>query len=390
MKTNSILATLFALIMFSSNIYADGWGKRKNKCKGGDKKFKHELTIKGGTSNCGNQKYGPAWHCDQNIRRAEAKHRHGSGNGACSCGTSGNVAAEGWACSNKDSCGGQGIVREFGCGWPNKWKAGSSSLYKLSAMPTPMVTLLAPSSEEYISSAEAFAGDIVWNYANNTVELSNLVGVLKKYTPDMVNDYCTFIIEVDLVTGETSGGDEITTNLYRCSVTIVNESLVITDASGTFTSSDFNESTVSGNGKVYTLNTSSKTLPLPRDIVESDELNITIYVDAGNYEEGGKATANPTDLKELRNVAARLDILSNPVVTENLEFSASIASFSTQHPMEFYITNIEGKVVRRFNLEVSSSITKYSVPLEGLENGVYLFSYDHEGKRYSRKLLLDK
>lgn len=399
MKTN-FMKTLFLMILFigtylSVDAHADA--DRRNKCRN-DKKYKCCAEIKGGNNNCANLGSTQNWSCSE--RNGLSFKRKVSDTNPCVCGDDGDpnlkFGAKAEAVSNATACGRTEAVFEFGCKWPNKWKAGIFSLYQGYASPSPMVYQKLLNDEYRMTSSTQFS-NARWDYSNDRVVLKNLTGELSKYTGDMVNDFTTFIIQVSRVTGVDILGNDIKTSLYQCKVTIFENSLVIEDASNTVKASDFTSSNFGLDGKIYSITKDSLILPMNDTISEGSDLCITLSGDIGNYEEGsgGRSAVNPLlvsdiseKIRETQNIT--LDILNNPVTESTLIFRSAIRNIEAIRPTSVFIRDLNGNTVRKVMVPISKVYKDYDISIEGLANGLYFISFEYGGKEYARKILIDR
>jgi len=390
MRTLKQAFTFLLLLSMYQSSFADADADRKNKCRNG-KRYKQTAKVKGGTSNCGNFTVGTAWHCNNGFSTVSSV-ANWKGNSSCSCGNT-KMAAEAAALSNQNTlytmCG----VYDFSCGWPNKWKAGSSSLYQSFTTPSPM-RFPPAGTEEYVSEANMRAATDSWDYEANSVTLYAMSGKLKKYTADMMNDYATFVLNITRITGPA--GAEVSTSLFQCRITIYGNELIVEDPTGTFNTDDFTKTTVGAGGVLCEMSSRDKTIPLSADIVEDDELNINFFVDCGNYEMGaaGKALVSEelmTSVNEKAEASQTLafKVLNNPVMTDDIVFVASVKS-QPGNNYNFFLRDITGKIVKEWSAPLTNEETKYTFTTEGLENGVYLLSVKYGTEEYGRKVIVDK
>ncbi len=387
-------------ITFSINLFADGSARRKNRCTNSEKRYYALGRTKGGSNNCGNAAINGVWSCSG--QEADLKLRIENPATPCTCaGDQSNsnktIAARSQAVSNSTKCKTQDNTYVFGCGFPNKWKGGISSDYQPSPINFPMViNKFAPPDANFEMGSLLDCNDIVFNYTENTISLESFYGELKKNTPDMVNDFATFVIQVSIVLGGNDGtGQEIENIIYNCKATIFNNDLILEDASGNFTRDDFKSHPMGNSGVLYKTKNQTKVIALGTDINEEMEINVSFYSETGNFEEGagGRFAINPTlienEIKEIektQNVVLKIN--QNPIV-ENLNLTIAVKDAKNDKQL-LYIKDINGKIVKEVEIPVNSTEQNYSIPMNGFEKGIYFIFLEHNDKEYGKKIIVDK
>lgn len=318
----------------------------------------------------------------------------------CKCGDWSNtflpLAASAWAQSNSSVVQSYSTVNEFRCKFPNKWKAGIDNTYSTFHTAVPLL-LSGVEDEVYESSAFIKAESIDFDCVNNRIVFGGLEAVLKKYTPDMTNDYTTFVINIGLVISEDSDGNEVERSLYSCKVTIFDDELVIDDAAGVFRNSDFTEAQFGTTAKSFVLNTGSKTVQLLEDIIPDSDINVSLSTDCRDYEDGvsekfavSTGLTDPINEKIKQNAAITLDILQNPITGSAIEFSAAIRDLKDGSPSHFVFRNFEGVILKQVELLVSDTPKKFTIAIDDLPNGIYLLSLSYRAKEYARKVIINR
>lgn len=403
-KSKFVLVALLMLFGITTAL-ADSNAHRKNKCRNDKKFYKANAKIKGGSKNCGNGSVGFNWTCNANVNGqanlVKIVRRHDPSKGACTCGDDFNpnmaLAAAADAQSNATVLFATHIVYEFGCKFPNKWKAGTSSNYQSSPLNFPMVINNVKSADDNFEMGSSVqCTENIFDYANNTVNLTNFKAELRKKTPDMINDFTTFMVQISIVTGEDASGEEIENIIYSCKATAFNNDLIVEDPSGNFTSSDFTTQAFNGTGKSFKSNIASKLISLGTDITPDMEINVSFYTDCGNYEDGSLGRMAPDAnliTKSIEEAEAAqtvvLKVNQNPVV-ENLVMTLAVKDISSDYTQKMIIKDLEGKIVSQFDLQLGKSEKTYSVPLPMLGNGVYFLYMEYGSKLYGKKIIIDR
>jgi hypothetical protein len=246
-------------------------------------------------------------------------------------------------------------------------------------------------------SGKLECGETIFNYDENTVTLSSFYGELSKATPDMINDFSTFNIQISLVVGEDPlTGEEIESVIYNCKATIFNDRLIIEDPSGNFTIDDFKTHPIGNVGVTYKTKNQTKVITLGTDIREEQEYNVTFFVDGGNFEDGtaGRSALNTsavqgdiTEIEKTQNVIFKVN--QNPVI-DNINLTIAIKDLTQAVDKKIQIKDITGKIVKEFSIPTTSTEQNFNFPTEGLKNGIYFMLFEYGDKEYGKKIIVDK
>lgn len=393
-KLKTLLSLLIIMVVSINNLHADADADRRKrgKKKNPTYEYKYTLKFKGGKHNCGNNTWGSAW-TPINLPGVNLTQRRDI-NDECLCSgeTSWPIAVSGTAIANSTQLTAGTNIFAFSCKFPNKWKAGEFDLLNTYKTPLPMTIQKSATSVNYESSSSISVGSNNYNVVNSKVTLYDLKAKLKKFTPDMANDFATISIQVSRITGEDSNGEPIRTSLYRCLATIYGNNLVIEDNTNTISTTDF-ISLPFGGGSSYELNKDSLVIPLSDTISDNTDLDIWIVSDCGNYEEGGTYRLNPNLFTAINNEMeidrkVIFDIVNNPILNNNLVFECAIRDITKATNTKFEIVDMNGIKIKETQLVLESKANKYLINLNGLNKGVYFINFEFENSVYIRKFII--
>lgn len=403
MKNLKLVLTGALLLTFSINIFADGAARRKNRCRGGDKKYYALGKTKGGSpNNCGNASLNGNWSCSD--QSADLKIRIEQENTPCLCaGDHTNIqkklAVRSQAFAGANAQYSYDDIYVFGCPFPNKWKGGVSSNYYISPFNFPAVNYKSstPPSENYHQGNKLECGELFFDYRNNTITLEKFYAELEKNTPDMANDLNTIIVQVSIVTGESSTGEEIENVIYNCKVTLFNDRLFVEDASNNITIDDFKSHPIGNNGIAYKTKKKDKVINLGTDINEEMEINVSFFTDSGNLTDGtsSRFAANPEvveeEIKEMEKTQNIVfNVNQNPIV-DYLNLTIAVRDLQSPSSSEkLVIKDITGKIVKEIPVSLSKEDQNYQIEMNAIDDGIYFIFLGYKDKEYGKKIIIDK
>jgi hypothetical protein len=206
-----------------------------------------------------------------------------------------------------------------------------------------------------------------FDYANNSISLSNFKSLLEINSEDFINEYSIVQVSVDVVT-EDENGDDVLSNIFFSQATFKDGRLVF--LGDFFKLNDFT-STPLINGRKYELNLDQKLINLNTDIDESMVIEVTINTDAGNILDGDSEI-------EKSSVAfdASVHVISNDILiklnsTQNLMANLEVRDMNGVKVHEINTIELVSGLQKNIDIDKSILMNKgsYFVLILRLSNG---------------------
>ncbi len=332
--------------------FADASASAKNKCRN-DKRYKSKAKVNG-PNGCKREKY-----VDKNCFSATSEAKlYRESESKCTC-----IGYE-WTPA--------GVLGSYAYGHASpsevtstSWKTGACSGYKAGG--AVLFDRMQSSKFEGIVKSETRFSQMSFDYANNSISLSNFKSLLEINSEDFINEYSIVQVSVDVVT-EDENGDDVLSNIFFSQATFKDGRLVF--LGDFFKLNDFT-STPLINGRKYELNLDQKLINLNTDIDESMVIEVTINTDAGNILDGDSEI-------EKSSVAfdASVHVISNDILiklnsTQNLMANLEVRDMNGVKVHEINTIELVSGLQKNIDIDKSILMNKgsYFVLILRLSNG---------------------
>lgn len=159
------------------------------------------------------------------------------------------------------------------------------------------------------------ADEEIYDYTNNSINLSNFKGSLYIESLDYINEYAIFNFEIVSLSIDEITSDTIRTVLKFAQAKIINGQFIVIGNQSVFNVNDFDFMDNGANGISASFEFLNKLILFDSNITENMDIEISMTADVGNLEDGeSEVDMSPVSLNVAYNMVshnAEIDILTD-------------------------------------------------------------------------------
>lgn len=171
------------------------------------------------------------------------------------------------------------------------------------------------SLEDILNTAEIMADEEIYDYTNNSINLSNFKGSLYIESLDYINEYAIFNFEIVSLSTDEITSDTIRTVLKFAQAKIINGQFIVIGDQSVFNVNDFDFMDNGANGISASFEFLNKLILFDSNITENMDIEISMTADVGNLEDvESEVDMSPVSLNVAYNMVshnAEIDILTD-------------------------------------------------------------------------------